>query len=365
MKTIIRLMTLASIVTLWGIQPSAAQFESENLLAEEQFQLIAASASLCDTVEGWGNSCSQPCYKSCCNYPRFAMFGEFLYLRARDAEVAYGVAIDGPIVGAPTNFPIQVGRVGVVDQEHDAGFRVGGSYFLDDSSWVTFQYTNFRNSREDAISTEAPNVIRSLVSHPGTLTAFQDFLDASASSDIDMDLVDIDYRHTWFRSPRLALTYMTGTRYASLEQNFRGEFVTLGSEQVDTNVHFEGLGIRFGLEGEYCLRDRIRLYAKGATSLAAGSVRANYHQGQTFDPTVVDTRWKAGRIVPIFDLESGASWVSASGRCRLSAGYIYSAWNNLVKTDQWIDSVRRNNFVELGGDTMTFDGLVTRVELRF
>ncbi len=364
MKTIIRSLALVASVTLLGTQSGSAQFVGEGMLASEGLQSISASASLCDAVDNWGVTCSETCNKTCCR-PRFAMFGEFLYLRARDAEVAYGVAIDGPIVPPPTSFPIQVGRIGVADHDAEAGFRVGGSYYLDDCSWVTGQFTRFHSSTDDSITTEAPNVIRSLVSHPGTQTAFQDFLDASAHSRINMDLVDLDYRHTWFRSPRLSMTYLSGTRYASLDQTFQSEFVTLGSEDVRTNVDFEGLGIRFGLEGEYCLRPRLRLYAKGAGSLSAGTIRANYFQGQTYDPSVVDTDWKAGRIVPIFDLETGASWVSASGRCRLSAGYIYSAWNNLVKTDQWIDSVRRNNFVDLGDDTITFDGLVARAEVRF
>jgi len=365
-KTIIRLVAVVSAVVLLSQQSTSAQFESSETLSDDSLQWVAASASLSDkSVEAWGNSCQPSCCKPCCKPPHLALFGEFLYLRARDAEVAYGVPIDGPIVGPPTNFPIQIGRVGVVDHDHDAGFRVGARYYLDACSSVSGTFTRFRSDVNDSIETEAPFVIRSLVSHPGTQTAFQDFLSASANSTLDMDLVDLDYRHTWYASRRLNMTYLTGMRYVSLDQAFRSEYVTLGSEHVQTNVDFEGLGVRFGLEGEYFLRDRFMLYTKGTGHLIAGQVRADYFQGQTYDPSVVDTNWKAGRIAPIFELESGAGWVSHSGRCRITAGYMYSSWNNLVRTDNWIKSVQTNNFADPGGDSLTFDGLVTRVELRF
>jgi hypothetical protein len=36
----------------------------------------------------------------------------------------------------------------------------------------------------------------------------------------------------------------------------------------------------------------------------------------------------------------------------------------MVKTDEWIDAVQNNNFVDMSGG-MTFDGLVLRCEGRF
>ena len=40
-------------------------------------------------------------------------------------------------------------------------------------------------------------------------------------------------------------------------------------------------------------------------------------------------------------------------------GYMFSAWTNVVKTEDWIDGVQTNDFRDMG-DTMTFDGLVAR-----
>ena len=119
------------------------------------------------------------------------------------------------------------------------------------------------------------------------------------------------------------------------------------------------------MEGErYSANRHFFAYAKGYVNLIAGEFRADYHQGQSFDASVVNTNWKAGRIMPTFDLELGLGWMSKCETWRISGGYLLSAWTNVVKTDEFIDRVRRNNFVDMG-DAMTFDGLTLRVEGRF
>ncbi len=69
-----------------------------------------------------------------------SVWGEYLYLRPRNAEVAYGVPIDGAIIPPPVN-PIQVGRIGMVDPDYSSGIRFGVSYVLDGCSSITAQYT--------------------------------------------------------------------------------------------------------------------------------------------------------------------------------------------------------------------------------
>ena len=103
---------------------------------------------------------------------------------------------------------------------------------------------------------------------------------------------------------------------------------------------------------------------RGTANFVPGEFRTRYTQGSNVDPIIVDTAWKAGRIVSILDLEVGAGWQSCCGHVRLTAGYVISSWFNTVNTDEWIQSVRTNNFVGLN-DTMTFDGLTARAEYRF
>ncbi len=328
--------------------------------------MVGGGPSVVTDAEACGECGDVSCCGTCdCWCHHVAVFGEFMYLRARDSEVAYGVPIDGPIAAPPTASPIQVGRTGIVDQDFAPAFRFGATWVVDGWSSLTAQYAHLHSTRNDRIDTAAPDVIRSLVSHPGTLTAAQDFLSAQAGHDITFDLIDVDYRGVINCCDTHMTNWLVGIRYAQLEQEFWGVFQNTGSETVMTDIDFYGGGLRVGFEGErYSRGRRLFAYGKTAASLMVGEFRADYSQSQSFDPAVVDTDWKAGRIMPILDLEVGVGWQSSCGTWRLSAGYLYSAWFNAVKTDEYIQAVRSNSYTGLG-DTMTFDGLVARVEGRF
>ncbi len=296
---------------------------------------------------------------------RVGVFADFLYLRPRDAEVAYAVPVNGPVVSPLTQPPIEVGRVGMTDGEFRAAFRGGFTYVLSPGRSITAQYTMFESNITDSISTAAPNVLYSLVAHPSTFTAGNQMLDAEASHSIDFDLVDVDYRGMIDCGDLYQTNFLLGVRYAKLDQQFRSTFSAAGTENVDTNIYFDGLGVRAGLEGERFTASRRWLaYGRLIGSLMAGEFSADYRQSRSFDPTVVQTSWEAGRLVPILDLELGFGWQSRCGTWRITCGYMFNSWFNVVKTDDWIDRVKQSDFVDLG-DTLTFDGLIARVEGRF
>jgi hypothetical protein len=306
---------------------------------------------------------------ACCNYCAAQgcreVYGEFLYVRPRNAEVAYGVAIDGPITTPPMDPPIQIGPVGIVDPDYEPAFRIGFSRMLDNCSSIGGAYTRYESDTYNHISTTVPNVIRSLVSHPSSSSASTDYLDGSANSGIDFDLIDLEFRNVLFCRNRTVVNSLLGARYARMDQTFNATFVDLGTEAVNSRVDFDGAGLRIGLEGErhgQCWP--VVFYGRSTASFVAGEFRTSYHQGQSFDQTVVDTGWRAGRIVTILDFELGVGWASPGGRLHLTAGYMVSAWMNAVKTADWIQAVQSNSFTGMG-DTLTFDGLVLRADVNF
>jgi len=296
--------------------------------------------------------------------PTWTFFGEALYLRPRDAEVAYAVPFNGPAAQPPA-VPIQIGPLGMVDPDYDVGFRVGYETVFNDCTSIGVTYTRFETDTRSAIATQAPFVVRSMVSHPSTFGATSDGLQASARYDLDFALVDADVRGVIACGPCYLINWVGGARYATSEHQFSSQFAVNGRETVLTNIQFDGAGLRVGLEGErHARKGGWMVYGKGAASFTAGEFRAFYGQGQAFDASVVATRWKAGRIVSMLDLELGAGWTSPNGCLRLTAGYMVSAWYNVVMTDEFIHAVQTNNFIDLG-DTITFDGLVVRAEYRF
>ncbi len=154
-----------------------------------------------------------------------------------------------------------------------------------------------------------------------------------------------------------------------LKQNFRADYAANATEFVETESNFYGAGLKAGLDGErynYCRN--LFVYGKTFLSLLGGESRATYLQGSSFDPVIADTSWKATRLVTIYDLELGAGWQNDCGNVRLSIGYTYSIWYNITRTNEWINAVQQNNFVDQSDNFngfMAFDGLVTRAELRW
>lgn len=357
---------LGQLPTMSGLSASSKATTINGL---QKSTLVSAQADLSPLIHGCddcGPECVD-CSPKCCVVPwehYTTVWASALYMRPRNADVAYAVPIDGPISSIPTN-PIQVGQVDILDPDYNTGYDIGFNLALTCLTSVALEYMALETSTSNQVDTEAPNVLRSLVSHPSSNSAAADFLAASASLGIDMELIDLSLRHLFVGGDVFAVNYVVGARYARLDQSFRSAFFDNGTERVRSDVDFDGAGLRLGVETQrYACHHCVFFYSNAAASFVAGKFQTHYNQGQTFDPTVVDTSWEAGRVVPILDLELGGGWSTKCGRFKVSAGYVFSAWFNTVKNDDFIQAVQYNNFNGLS-DTLTFDGVVGRAEFSF
>ena len=313
----------------------------------------------------------------CCDSFCIRVYGEYLSLRARDAEVVYAVETNSNEYGIlGPEYPIQVSPTGVLDQDYSAGFRVGAGIGLDACSEVALTYTWFDTATTDTLSRDPDSFITSVVpmtQHPATQDAISSTVAARGRHDIDFELVDLDYRRFLVKDCMSDVNLVLGLRWGQMQQATLMDYTDdlyqpISDSSVMTDIDFSGVGIRLGLEAErrVCLLHIPALfYVKGMTSLMAGEFDATYEQtGQNNAYSIVDTGWKAGRIVPTFDLELGGGLTTPGGRIRGTLGYVFSSWGNMVKTEDWIRAVQKNNFKDMG-DTMTFDGVVARIEARF
>ncbi len=328
----------------------------------------AGECSTCDTGDsdcqtcesgcGLGTLCVDPCYQ-----PRFTFFGDVLQLRARDVQVPFAVPIDGPI-GTPV--VAQAGRVADVDADYEHGFRIGGTFQLDCDAAIGAMYTYYRTDNEAAVATDAPLVLRSLVSAPVIANADSDGLEAFANYDIEYQIVDVDYRGLIACNGRSSLTWLAGVSYVHLEESFTSSFGVNGVNAVASDIGFDGGGIRLGLEFERYARDcGLLVYGRSSARFVAGSFDADYIQSETpGDRVQVYTGIDDDRILSILDLELGLGWQSCDGCFRTSLGYMVSGWFNTLTTTDWIAGVHGNNYNDMS-DTITFDGFVGRVELRY
>jgi hypothetical protein len=318
-----------------------------------------------DSPQGGCSTCCSPC-GDCgwCNH--WSVFGEFLYLRPRDAEVAYAVAIDGNITD-PSDPAFPVGPVQVVDPNYQPGFRAGFGFTLDPCSMVQVSYSQLDADANDSlvVSGGTGPVARSLVS-PLPINAAVDTLDAEAHQAIQFKMFDVDYKGIITCSDVHRLNYVLGVRYAKLSQEFDAIFETNGFDTVETDVDFEGAGIKMGLEGErYSCNRCWFVYGKGDVAFLGGESRASYFGSNNADAIVVDTAWEAGRLVTITDLEAGMGWQNSCGNLRLSAGYMFSVWYNITRTNEWIHAVQQNNYTDPSDNfygMMSFDGITAKIE---
>lgn len=313
-----------------------------------------------------GTECSGCCCDPCRCGPKWFTFGDYLYLRPRDAEVVYGVPIDGP-VDEPDDPKFQIGPTAVADFDYESAFRVGFGVGLGKMMSIGTTYTHFETDTSSTTSVLPGDLIHTLVSHRQTDTASQQFLDAAADYRMEFDLVDVDFRRVVSCGCSHQVTCLLGARYAGLQQDFVADFEAPNNEEtVTTDVHFDGGGIRIGVDTEwFAANRRCFVYSRSAASFVAGQFKGIYTQEDLFGQDVIYTDWRAGRVVTMLDLEIGFGFTSLNGLARASLGYMVSGWFNTVNTDEFIKAAAvTSDFTGLN-NSMSFDGAVARAELRF
>ncbi|MCI0360197.1 MAG: Lpg1974 family pore-forming outer membrane protein [Planctomycetaceae bacterium] len=326
-------------------------------------------------VQGPGPSCDAGyskggCADDCCGggYTHcWSVFGEFLYMRPRDAEVAYAVPIDGNITD-PSDPVFQVGEVQVVDPDFQPGFRAGFTRTCSECALVAVTYAQLDADANDTLVLPGGSnfLARSLVS-PLPINAAVDGLDAEAHLFVQFKTLDVDFKNLISYCDDYRVAFVVGARFAKLNQEFDALFTVQGFETVETDVEFEGAGIKLGLEAERFARcSKCFVYGKGDVSFLGGESRATYFGTNQADAAIVDTSWEAGRVVTITSVEAGLGWQNHCGNLRLSAGYSFSTWYNITRTNEWINAVQKNNFADESDNLfgfMSFDGINARIEV--
>jgi hypothetical protein len=298
---------------------------------------------------------------------RFVLSGEFIYLRASDAAMTnFAVPVNGAVIPPPTP-AIPMGEVAAVDLGFEPGFRVAIDWVWNDYSRWVVGYTSLglESSEASTVDPTSPLALQSLVFHPSTAASDSYYLDATATGELKMQLADVEYRRIfvedWYR-----WDFLVGMRYANLEQEFRSEFTNSTTiETVDTNVDFEGGGIRFGTRGDWRSNQHgFLLYAQATTNFIAGRFKSDYTQSDNFLGTIVETSREDDRIVNITDAELGIGWRSPTQRWYFSGGYLFNTWSDVISNAGVIRAVQSTSFAPIR-ERLTLDGFTVRGEFRF
>jgi hypothetical protein len=317
---------------------------------------------------GAGLACGSCGDCDCCPDPlwchRSGVFADLLIIRPGNIDYVYAVEQTGTL---PTDSP--TGPTGRVGFDTAPGFRLGFNHAISDCTSLQASYTWFEDGTNDTIAAS-----------PGTVLVFQPGVpsipnvgaasnQATARYDISFEQLDVDYRGLLYGTCDSAVNYFAGLRYANLEQRFSAEEnigVPVGFTNVNTDIDFDGFGIGFGLDAmRRSAYSGFLIYGKASSSFVAGEFKADYRQTTQFGPnSIVGNSLVDYRLLTILQSELGLGWQSECGTFRALAGYQIAGWFNSLTTGTYIAGVQTRQFDELW-ETVTFDGLVGRLEWRF
>lgn len=322
--------------------------------------------------DGCETGCEDGCGMPCCETPfwthRTYLFGEYLYLLPTDVDMAHAIQQNG--VGGPGTVP--AGAVGVLQPGFTSAYRAGFGVAIGCNATIAASYSNFHTHTTDTLAAPLGIVggtVASLVFHPESLNAGSTSSLVDASYGLHYQLADIEFRRLLSGSCKHAVNYSVGVRYGKLQQGFLqiGNFAPpTGTIQTTSDIDFEGVGLRAGLDGEHRLGySGFAGYGKLSMNVLFGEFRSSFLQLDTTTTDVqANSTWNDRRVVPLLDYEVGISWTSRNGHWRASTGYYTAFWFNTITTGQFVQAVQTADFVDLG-ETMVFNGLVSRVEFRF
>jgi len=311
---------------------------------------------------------SQSCTNCDCCAPlwchRCGVFADLLYLRPGNIDYVYAVEQTGTL---PTDSP--TGPTGRVGFDAAPGYRVGATWALSDCSSIQASYTWFQDDTQSSITANAPNVLIFQPGVPQIPNVGSSAITSSARYDIRFQQLDIDYRGLLYGTQNSYLNYFGGVRYANLKQDFSAMEDTgapVGLRTATTHISFDGFGIGMGLDGmRRSANCGLLVYGRGSASFVSGQFTAQYREIAQFGPnSVIGNNLVYYRVMTILQTELGTGWQSCDGRLRVTIGYQFAGWFNALTVPSYILGVQNREFHNLN-ETLTFDGLVTRVLWQF
>jgi hypothetical protein len=298
-----------------------------------------------------------------------SIFADVLWLHPTGADMAHAQQQDG-LGGAGT---VPFGEIGVLDPGYDIGFRLGGELRIAADAGIFGSFTFFEADADSSVA--APSIpggggaVGSLVHHPSAaITASAGPVDTNYN--IEFQLANLAYRQVISRDCVQYVSVFVGGRLGQLDQDFAQAGIFGGGQggviDTTTAIEFTGAGPLAGIDGARQIgKSRFSVYGRSLVAALSGEFENHYRMfNNTTEVLLAESMWNDDRIVPMLDYEIGVAWTSPQGHLRFAAGYMGSHWFNAVSTATFVDAVQADNYVN-AGDTISFDGLVGRIEWVF
>lgn len=292
----------------------------------------------------------------------FHVQGEFLYWKFANVGMPYAIKFV-PIAVPPPLFVITTDdHTLYVPFNLDPGFRVGIGYILPYGEWdIDPNWTSVHGESNDSATgngiSERLQPLWDTSGQINTLAA----VEAQARVKVDFDAVDVMLGRFFLFGSFFAVKPSFGFRAAWIDQDqkmvFRGRTNLNNPALTVVNLqnHFQGAGLRTGVELRMVLKQGWEFYATTFGSLLYGTF--DLAQAQQFfvldQPTFNDTSPNTLQLmVHAFELGAGLKWGSYFWRQRcylsLKVGYEQQNWMNFNHANVLPVISVQSNYGDLG-----------------
>jgi hypothetical protein len=225
--------------------------------------------------------------------------------------------------------------VASLDYARDSGLRVGLGYRLHDGWDVGWNYTRFETDDSAAVHD---------LLHPGLeLMSTQSVLDVvnesvSASSNLRLNVHDLEVGRWIEVGESMDMRLFGSFRWANVSQDFDSVYTYrdlahhLITGTIANSTDMNAFGLRFGVQGDWCLRPNWRLFGRTAGSVLLGSFDTVQQEVDAAQGTLLDFHNSSSHAVPVLEAAAGVSW--NRGPWEVSAGYELSTWFNMADADR-------------------------------
>ena len=287
----------------------------------------------------------------------------YLLLSVRGADVPFARLVTEPTFA-------NSGPIGVADPGFSPGFRVGGGGKIGEKMFLKTTFSWFSSENADDLAANANQRMFPLVDTTGVILQIETGISATSRYDIEFRMVDVELQRVCCDTKSYAFSFLAGLRYAHLDQDFSVTFNQSAPFTATSEINFDGLGPRLGVAGHLPAHHGLFLYGNSTANFLFGHFGSQYKVvGTDFmgDPVTSRVDFGDDRLVTVLDMELGVGWVSPRGFVRLKGGYTAAIWLNAMTTTG-SDQLAIPGLRVVGNDvmdTLTFDGLITSVEVRY
>jgi hypothetical protein len=266
---------------------------------------------------------------------------------------------DYAVLGTNPNW----GPIGVVqhaDGGFDSGFRIGAGYKWSNGFDTVFRFTYFHANADHMVSGGNGIVVFPTMTFPAVVTQVNA---AKGENSIDYNAYDLEFGRRWNTCDNVSLRWFVGPRVLELNQHQTGTYSggQVAVDLVKRNVDWSGGGLRAGGEANYKFWEFMGVYLRGSASMMVGQFHSNLSENANGLP-IVNVSETFTRVIPAVEMGVGVSF--SKGSWRVTAGYEFINYFNMVNGMDFISDVHPGKLIEKAGD-LGFHGLSFRATYLF